>query len=129
MKQVQEEFYKADDSGTKNDPRSNEKQGDLYPPSLGKPIAELSSIISPQEVKDAVSSIVKSQNVEFLQSIPMMQELPAMAGNMMEKMEKKVNEVPPLVANPIASPSTVSANVEENTVIHPDSSETNHLYI
>jgi hypothetical protein len=101
---------------------------------LGKPIAELSSIISPQEVKDAVSSIVKSQNVEFLQSIPMMQELPAMAGNMMEKMEKKVNEavaipLPPLVANPIASPSTVSANVEENTVIHPDSSETNHLYI
>jgi hypothetical protein len=129
MKQVQEEFYKADDSGTKNDPRSNEKQGDLYPPSLGKPIAELSSIISPQEVKDAVSSIVKSQNVEFLQSIPMVQELPAMAGNIMEKIEKKVNEVPPLVANPIASPSTVSANVEENTVIHPDSSETNHLYI
>jgi hypothetical protein len=131
MKQVQEEFYKADDSGTKNDPRSNEKQGDLYPPSLGKPIAALSSIISPQEVKDAVSSIVKSQNVEFLQSLPMVQELPAMAGNMMEK---KVNEaittpLPPLVANPIASPSTVSANVEENTVIHPDSSETNSLYI
>ena len=72
MKQVEEEFYKADDSGTKNDPRSNGKPGDLYPPSLDKPIATMSSIISPQEVKDAMSSIVKAQNIPILEPIPLM---------------------------------------------------------
>ena len=100
MKQVEEEFYKADDSGTKNDPRSNGKSGDLYPPSLDKPIATLSSLVSPQEVKDAMSSIVKSQNLDFLQSIPIVSDLPAI-------MEKKAHAaVDILLPSPNAASST-----------------------
>ena len=117
MKQVEEEFYKADDSGTKNDPRSNGKQSDLYPPSLDKPIATLSSLVSPQEVKDAVSSIVKSQNLDFLQSIPMVPDLPAI-------MEKKAHVAVDILLpspNDVPSPEENMAT-SRNIVVQPDTS-------
>jgi hypothetical protein len=56
MKQVEEEFYKSDESSM-NDPKSNGK-GESYPPSLGQPITSLTSI--PEPVREAVQSIIKS---------------------------------------------------------------------
>jgi hypothetical protein len=101
---------------------------------MDKPIAALSSLVSPQEVKDAVSSIVKSHNLDFLQSIPIVSDLPAI-------MEKKAHAavdilLPSSNAAPSADllPNTLPPPEEnvaaKNAVIQPDTSvEINSNYI
>lgn len=61
MKQVEEEFYKSNEANT-NDPKSNAKSSDLYPPSLTQPVASLASIV-PEPVREAVQSIIKQNDV------------------------------------------------------------------
>ena len=61
MKQVEEEFYKSNESNS-NDPKSNAKTNDLYPPSLTQPITSLASIV-PEPVREAVQSIIKQNDV------------------------------------------------------------------
>lgn len=67
MKQVEEEYYKAEDK-TKHMPNStnnNLQQGtsnELYPPSPDQPIINISNNI-PEPVKEAVNSLIKSQSV------------------------------------------------------------------
>ena len=61
MKQVEEEFYKSNESNA-NDPKSNAKTNDLYPPSLTQPITSLASIV-PEPVREAVQSIIKQNDV------------------------------------------------------------------
>lgn len=61
MKQVEEEFYKSEESSP-TDVRSNgTKQSDLYPPSLVAPVTELGAQI-PSPIKDVVQSIIKTQS-------------------------------------------------------------------
>jgi hypothetical protein len=60
MKQVEEEFYKSNESNA-NDPKSNAKTNDLYPPSLTQPITSLASIV-PEPVREAVQSIIKQND-------------------------------------------------------------------
>ena len=58
MAQVQEEFYKTDDASTSNDVRSNTNNPvkNLFPLSPAKPIEP--STVSPQDVQNALNSIV-----------------------------------------------------------------------
>jgi len=59
MKQVEEEFYKSNESTA--DVRSNgTKQTDLYPPSLMAPVTDIVEQI-PSPIKDVVESIIKTQ--------------------------------------------------------------------
>jgi hypothetical protein len=60
MKQVEEEYYKSYDSNA-NDPKSNAKPSDLYPPSLTQPVASLASSV-PEPVREAVQSIIKQND-------------------------------------------------------------------
>jgi hypothetical protein len=60
MKQVEEEYYKSNESNT-NDPKSNAKPSDLYPPSLTQPVASLASSV-PEPVREAVQSIIKQND-------------------------------------------------------------------
>lgn len=71
MKQVEEEYYKADEkpvhvaNGTNHAPVTNGNQ-DLYPPSPDQPLINMTSNV-PEPVKDAVNSLIKSsQTLEFV---------------------------------------------------------------
>ena len=71
MKQVEEEYYKADEkpvhvaNGTNHTPATTGSQ-ELYPPSPDQPLISMTTNI-PEPVKDAVNSLIKSsQTVELL---------------------------------------------------------------
>lgn len=68
MKQVEEEYYKADEK-TAQTPTGNHisnqvisSSQDLYPPSPDQPLSSMSSNV-PDPVKDAVNSLIQSQSV------------------------------------------------------------------
>ena len=68
MKQVEEEYYKADEK-TAQTPTGNHisnqvisSSQDLYPPSPDQPLSSMSSNV-PDPVKDAVNSLIRSQSV------------------------------------------------------------------
>jgi hypothetical protein len=67
MKQVEEEYYKADEKigntpniGGENKPAVTINQ-ELYPPSIDQPLSQLAKNI-PEDIRDAVSSIIKSRS-------------------------------------------------------------------
>ena len=64
MKQVEEEYYKSDEKieNTPNGQGGSQPkiQNELYPPSLGRPIASMVDV--PDPVQDAVNSLIRSQN-------------------------------------------------------------------
>jgi hypothetical protein len=67
MKQVEEEYYKADEklaqapnTTTTNQGESGQNNSELFPPSLAQPINSMKGN-EPDEVKDAVNSLIKSQ--------------------------------------------------------------------
>ena len=71
MKQVEEEYYKADEkpvhvaNGTNHTPATTGSQ-ELYPPSPDQPLINMATNV-PEPVKDAVNSLIKSsQTVELL---------------------------------------------------------------
>jgi hypothetical protein len=66
MKQVEEEYYKADEK-TAQTPTGNHisiqaNSQDLYPPSPEQPLSSMSANI-PDPVKDALKSLIRSQSV------------------------------------------------------------------
>jgi hypothetical protein len=68
MKQVEEEYYKADEK-TAQTPTGNHisnqiisNSQDLYPPSPDQPLSSMSANV-PDPVKDAVNSLIRSQSI------------------------------------------------------------------
>ena len=66
MKQVEEEYYKADEktaqTPTGNHISTQANSQDLYPPSPEQPLSSMSANI-PDPVKDALKSLIRSQSV------------------------------------------------------------------
>jgi hypothetical protein len=99
MKQVEEEFYKSNESTA--DVRSNgTKQTDLYPPSLMAPVTDIVEQI-PSPIKDVVESIIKTQT------------------------DDKPKVLEPLLREPnLSFAITIPDSLEpKNTIIHPPRSE------
>jgi hypothetical protein len=69
MKQVEEEYYKADEkpsqtpSGSNHAPTSSSAPQELYPPSPDQPIHLMTRQIVPEPVKEAVNSLIKSSTI------------------------------------------------------------------
>jgi hypothetical protein len=69
MKQVEEEYYKADEkpsqtpSGSNHAPTSSSAPQELYPPSPDQPIHLMTGQIVPEPVKEAVNSLIKSSTI------------------------------------------------------------------
>jgi len=73
MKQVEEEFYKSDESSVSQQSRSNGvKATELYPPSITMPITEMVSQVPPP-IKDVVNSIM---HLHSLDNNPLMKSIP-----------------------------------------------------
>ena len=113
MKQVEEEFYKSDESSVSQNSRSNGgKSTELYPPSLTTPVTEMGSQV-PGPIKDVVHSIMHSQSLD---NNPLMRSVGAVHGI--------VNSIQGPV-DPKESVAIAFAIDQKNAVIMPESTQQN----
>ena len=127
MKQVEEEYYKAEEKTAQTPARNsieNQNSPDLYPPSPDQPLNTMSSNI-PEPVQDALKSLIRSQTIVDSQSkdknivISNGDHDNTTPTSLLSVVTSLIPSITPLVT-PSVTPSSSSSTLLTEKVIPPD---------